>query len=55
MYWPTAIERFAASTSAREYLGEAFTSLYATVKRAELEDFHSYVTPLECERYLGPL
>jgi len=54
-HWATAIERFAASDFAREYLGERFARLYATVKRAELDDFNSYVTPLECAWYLGPL
>ena len=53
--WATAIERFAASAFAREYLGARFASHYATVKRAELEDFSSYVTPVECAWYLGPL
>lgn len=54
-HWATAVERFAASTFAREYLGERFARLYATVKRAELDEFNSYVTPLECAWYLGPL
>jgi glutamine synthetase len=55
IHWPQALDRFAASTFAREYLGEAFTNLYATVKRGEIEEFASHVTPLECEWYLGPL
>jgi glutamine synthetase len=53
--WDTAIERFARSDTAREYLGESFTNLYATVKRGELADFSSYVSPLEIAWYLGPL
>ena len=32
-----------------------FARLYATVKRAELDEFNSWVTPLECAWYLGPL
>lgn len=55
VHWALAIERFAASEFSREYLGAKFTDLYATVKRAELDDFNSYVTPLECAWYLGPL
>jgi glutamine synthetase len=53
--WDTAIERFAASPFAAEYFGSAFTHLYATVKRGELADFTSYITPLEMQWYLGPL
>jgi len=53
--WPAAIERFAASEFARATFGEKFTYLYSTVKRAEMQDFNSYVTPLEIARYLGPL
>jgi glutamine synthetase len=53
--WGTAIERFAASSVARNYFGEPFTTLYATVKRAEMEEFNSHITPLEIARYLGPL
>jgi glutamine synthetase len=53
--WGMAIGRFAASTVARNYFGESFTSLYATVKRAEMEEFNSHITPLEIARYLGPL
>lgn len=54
-HWATAIERFAASDVATEFLGKPFAQLYATVKRAELEDFDSHVTPLEIARYLGPI
>lgn len=55
VHWATAIERFAGSRFAQEYLGERFARLYATVKRAELEAFSAHVTPLECAWYLGPL
>jgi glutamine synthetase len=54
-HWATALERFRQSSVAAEYLGKPFTRLYATVKQAELEDFDSWVTPLEIERYLGPI
>ena len=40
----------AAATSATK-----FVNLFATVKRAEMEEFNSHVTPLEIARYLGPL
>jgi glutamine synthetase len=55
IHWPQSIERFAASAFARETFGDKFVGLYSTVKRAEMEDFNSYVTPLEIARYLGPL
>ena len=53
--WAQAIERFAASEFAQHYFGGKFTKLYATVKRAEMEEFNSHITPLEIARYLGPL
>lgn len=53
--WATAIPRFAASSFAREYLGKPFTQLYATVKQAELEDFNSYLSPLEISWYLNAI
>jgi len=52
---PAAIARFAASEFARATFGEQFVGLFATVKRAEFEEFDSHVTPLEIARYLGPL
>jgi glutamine synthetase len=54
-HWPLAIERFERSAFARAALGDAFVNLYSTVKRAEMEDFQSNITPLEIARYLGPL
>jgi glutamine synthetase len=53
--WSQAIERFAASEFARVALGEKFVKLFTTVKRAEMEEFNSHITPLEIARYLGPL
>ena len=53
--WSAAIERFAASAFARDFFGEPFTTLYSTVKRAEMVEFNSHITPLEIARYLGPL
>ena len=48
--WP-AFER---SGFAQEYLGKPFTGLFATVKQGELDEFNSWITPHEIERYLGP-
>jgi glutamine synthetase len=53
--WSQAIEKFSASEFARAALGAKFVSLYSAVKRAEMEEFNSFVTPLEIARYLGPL
>jgi len=53
--WAQATEQFARSEFARAALGDKFVNLFATVKRAELEEFNSWITPLEISRYLGPL
>jgi len=53
--WAQAIEKFAASEFARAALGAKFVNLYSAVKRAEMTEFNSYITPLEIARYLGPL
>jgi len=53
--WPQAIEHFAGSSFARAALGDAFVDLYATVKRGEMEEFNTWITPLEIQRYMGPL
>jgi glutamine synthetase len=53
--WPAAIERFASSEFARATLGEKFVALFTAVKRAEMQEFNSHITPLEVARYLGPL
>jgi glutamine synthetase len=55
IYWNSAIERFAGSEFAAHYFGDRFVRLYSIVKRGELQEFASQVTPLEIERYLGPL
>jgi glutamine synthetase len=54
-HWPVAIERFAASDFAAQAFGPAFRQLFATVKQAELDEFASHVTPVECALYLAPL
>jgi glutamine synthetase len=53
--WVEAIDRFSRSEFARICLGEKFVKLFTVVKRAEMEEFNSHVTPLEIARYLGPL
>jgi glutamine synthetase len=53
--WGEAIGRFAASGLLRRYFGDRFVEHYATLKRGELEDFASYVSPLEYAWYLAPL
>jgi glutamine synthetase len=55
IHWATAIERFEQSDFAAHYLGRPFRDVYSTVKRAELEDFDSYVTPLEVAWFMGAL
>ena len=55
IYWPQALDRLAASGFAAEYLGAPFTRIYEIVKRSEMEDSHSHVSPLEIERWLGPI
>ena len=55
IYWSEALGRFARSETSRHYFGEKFVNLYSTVKRGELEEFASHISPLEVARYLGPL
>lgn len=54
-YWPTALERFEQSDFARELLGATLHRLYSLVKRHELDEFNSHVTPQECATYLPAL
>ena len=54
-HWPIALERFAASDFAARTFGPAFRQLYSTVKQAELDEFASHVTRLECDLYLSAL
>jgi glutamine synthetase len=50
--WAEALTAFEQSMFAREYLGERFATLYARTRRGEMQDFSSYVTPLEYSWYL---
>jgi glutamine synthetase len=54
-YWPTALDRFEISSFARELLGPELHRLYAMVKRQELDEFSTHVTPQECALYLPAL
>ncbi len=56
IYWGEAIERFARSEFAAHYPRREIRAACSTaVKRAEMQEFSSHITPLEIERYLGPL
>jgi glutamine synthetase len=50
--WPEALAAFECSEFARECLGERFARLYAQTRRGEMQDFGSYVSPLEYSWYL---
>jgi glutamine synthetase len=54
-YWPAALDRFEASSFARELLGERLHHLFAQVKRSELHDFSRIVTPGEIAHLLPAL
>jgi glutamine synthetase len=50
--WPEALAVFERSEFARECLGERFARLYGQTRRGEMQDFSSYVSPLEFSWYL---
>jgi glutamine synthetase len=52
MSWAEALAAFERSGFAREYLGERFASLYAATRRGEMQDYQSYVPPLDYAWYL---
>jgi glutamine synthetase len=54
-YWPTALDRFAASQFARELLGPELHQLFTTVKRHELDEFNAQPTSQEFALYLPAL
>ncbi len=51
--WAEALNTFEQSGFIREYLGERFAGLYARTRRGEMQDFSSYVSPLEYSWYLA--
>jgi glutamine synthetase len=50
--WPEALAAFERSEFARELLGARFARLYAQTRRGEMQEFGSYVSPLEYSWYL---
>jgi glutamine synthetase len=46
-----AIERFAASSLAREWFGDDFVDDYATMRRWEIDRYRAAVTEWERDRY----
>jgi glutamine synthetase len=50
--WPEALIAFERSAFARDLFGERFAQLYAQTRRGEMQDFNSYVSPLEYSWYL---
>ena len=52
LHWPEALTAFERSAFARDYFGEPFTRLYASVRRGEMLEFSSHVSALEYAWYL---
>ena len=50
--WPEALIAFECSAFARDLFGERFARLYSQTRRGEMQDFNSYVSPLEYSWYL---
>ena len=50
--WPEALTAFERSEFVRQYLGDAFTDLYVMTRRGEMEEFNSYISPLDYAWYL---
>jgi len=50
--WPEALAAFERSEFIRDYLGEPFATLYARTRRGEMQEYGSYVPPLDYAWYL---
>lgn len=50
--WFAAVDRFAESAVLRDYLGERFVRMYATVKRVEQERYQSVIPSVDYDWYL---
>lgn len=50
--WESALKAFRESAMASAYLGEEYVSLYADLKRGEMEKFHGMITEREYDWYL---
>ena len=51
--WPEALAAFERSGFIRSYFGEAFATLYARTRRGEMQEYASYVPPLDYDWYLA--
>jgi glutamine synthetase len=51
-HWPTAIERFEASTLIPELMGLQLHQAFSEVKRAEMAEFDAIASRLEYDTYL---
>lgn len=51
-YWPDALEKFQNSEFIRDYLGAELQQVYSISKQQEMDQFSSYVSPLEYNAYL---
>ena len=51
-YWPDALAQFEGSAFIRYNLGAEFQHVYSVLKRQEMADFDSQVTPLEYDACL---
>lgn len=54
-HWELAVERFAQSTVAADIFGTAFRDVFSAVKRKEIAELTTVVTPLEYQLYLTRL
>jgi glutamine synthetase len=50
--WFAATDRFAESAAMKDYLGERFVRMYATVKRVEQDRFQSVIPDIDYDWYL---
>jgi glutamine synthetase len=50
--WFAATDRFAESAALKDYLGERFVRMYATVKRVEQDRFQSMIPDIDYDWYL---
>jgi glutamine synthetase len=50
--WFAAVDRFAESAVLKDYLGERFVRMYATVKRTEQERYQSVIADVDYDWYL---
>ncbi len=50
--WPDALDRFAESSFARQYLTDEYFKLYYELKRGEMAEFHQKISDREYQWYL---